>query len=120
MLRELSPALYESPGIAQLDPATLAGRVALRCTSPDYLPMAGQLLDSHALAERYEIGSRKTAHGSKGLLTAPLCAELIASMLESEPLPMDTALARALDPNRFLLRERGLKRLVGVGVEISG
>ena len=41
-------------------------------------------------------------------------------MLESEPLPMDTALARALDPNRFLLRERGLKRLVGAGVEISG
>ena len=96
--------------------------------------MAGQLLDPHALAERYEIGSRKpadnlpwftglyvnTAHGSKGLLTAPLCAELIASILESEPLPMDTALARALDPNRFVLRERGLKRLVGAGVEISG
>jgi tRNA 5-methylaminomethyl-2-thiouridine biosynthesis bifunctional protein len=134
MLRELSPALYDSLEISRLDPASLAGRVSLRCASPDYLPMAGPLLDPQELVERYEIGSRKpadnlpwleglyvnTAHGSKGLLTAPFCAELIASMLEGEPLPMDGGLARALDPNRFLLRERGLKRLVGAAVGISG
>jgi tRNA 5-methylaminomethyl-2-thiouridine biosynthesis bifunctional protein len=134
MLRELSPALYESLGSAQLDPAALAGRVSLRCASPDYLPMAGQLLDPHLLAERYEVGSRKspdalpwfpglyvnTAHGSKGLLTAPLCAELIAAMLDNEPLPMDSTLARALDPNRFVLRERGLKRLIGAAIGIPG
>jgi tRNA 5-methylaminomethyl-2-thiouridine biosynthesis bifunctional protein len=134
MLRALSPALYSSLGGAELDPANLAGRVSLRCAAPDYLPMAGPLLDPHVLTERYEIGSRKSpdalpwlaglyvnvAHGSKGLLTAPLCAELIAAMLEHEPLPMDISLARALDPNRFLLRERGLKRLVGAAVGISG
>ena len=86
------------------------------------------------LAERYEVGSRKspdalpwfsglyvnTAHGSKGLLTAPLCAELIAAMLDNEPLPMDSTLARALDPNRFVLRERGLKRLIGAAIGIPG
>jgi tRNA 5-methylaminomethyl-2-thiouridine biosynthesis bifunctional protein len=134
MLRELSPALYQSLGGAQLDPTTLAGRASLRCAAPDYLPMAGQLLDPHALGERYEVGSRKspdalpwfpglyvnTAHGSKGLLTAPLCAELIAALLENEPLPMDSTLARALDPNRFVLRERGLKRLVGAAIGIPG
>jgi tRNA 5-methylaminomethyl-2-thiouridine biosynthesis bifunctional protein len=134
MLRELSPALYDSLEIAQLDPANLGGRVSLRCAAPDYLPMAGQLMDPHVLAERYEVGSRKpsdalpwfpglyvnTAHGSKGLLTAPLCAELIAAMLENEPLPMDSTLARALDPNRFVLRERGLKRLIGAAIGIPG
>lgn len=130
MLGELSPALLESLGGAALDPQQLQGRVALRCVAPDYLPMAGPLLDPTVLLDRYEAGSRKspdhlpwldglyvnTAHGSKGLLTAPLCAELIASLIESEPLPVDAALARALDPNRFVLRDRGLKRLVGAAI----
>jgi len=130
MLKALSPALFAALGGPALDPAQLAGRVALRCVAPDYLPMAGPLLDPALLKERYEIGSRlpadhlpwlhglyvNTAHGSKGLLTAPLCAEIIASLLENEPMPVDIALARALDPNRFLLRQHGLKRLVGAAV----
>lgn len=134
MLRSLSPALYAALGGPTLDAAQLAGRVALRSVAPDYLPMAGQLMDAALLPKRYEIGSRASAdrlpwldglyvniaHGSKGLLTAPLCAELIAALLENEPLPMDIDLARALDPNRFLLRERGLKRLVGAAVAASG
>jgi len=128
MLKHLSPALY-----AALTPeatASLQGRAALRCATPDYLPMAGPLLDPALTAARYEPGSRlstehlpwqtglfvNTGHGSKGLLTAPLCAELIAAQLNHEPLPVDTGLAKALDPNRFLLRERGLKRLIGAAV----
>jgi tRNA 5-methylaminomethyl-2-thiouridine biosynthesis bifunctional protein len=130
MLGELSPALFDALGGPSLDAVQLEGRVALRCVAPDYLPMAGPLLDPALLKERYEVGSRlptdhlpwlnglyvNTAHGSKGLLTAPLCAEIIASLLENEPLPVDVALARALDPNRFLLRQHGLKRLVGAAV----
>lgn len=134
MLAELSPALFQALGGPALAPQQLSGRVALRCVAPDYLPMAGPLLDAALLNERYPVGSRQsadqfpwlsglyvnTAHGSKGLLTAPLCAELIAALLENEPLPIDAGLARALDPNRFLLRQRGLKRLVGAALGISG
>ena len=130
MLEQLSPALYQALGGSALEGAPLPGRAALRCVAPDYLPMAGPLLDAPRLAERYLPGSRlpaahlpwldglyiNTGHGSKGLLTAPLCAETIAALLEQEPLPMDAALARALDPNRFLLRQRGLKRLIGATI----
>jgi tRNA 5-methylaminomethyl-2-thiouridine biosynthesis bifunctional protein len=130
MLEALSPTLFDALAGPTLNPAQLQGRVALRCVAPDYLPMAGPLLDPALLKARYEVGSRlpadrlpwlhglyvNTAHGSKGLLTAPLCAEIIASLLENEPLPVDVALARALDPNRFLLRQHGLKRLVGAAV----
>jgi len=108
------------------DLAHVQGRAALRCTSPDYLPLAGQLQDAGLLAERFEIGSRlgpehlpwyqglyvNTGHGSKGLLTAPLCAEIIASQLCGEPLPVDSGLMKALNPNRFLLRQRGLRKLI--------
>ena len=128
-LRQISPALQA--GFVDLTPGSLAGRVALRSVTPDYLPMAGPLLDHAHVLQRYEAGSRRSAddlpwleglwvntgHGSKGLLTAPLCAELIAARLEREPLPVDAQLAAALDPNRFLLRARGLKRLIGAAFE---
>ena len=44
------------------------------------------------------------AYGSRGLLWAGLGAELLASMLEGEPLPVEGRLADAIDPGRFLLR----------------
>jgi len=50
-------------------------------------------------------------HGAKGLVNAPLCAEIIASLICNEPVPVDCSLLSALDPNRFSLRELGLKRL---------
>lgn len=129
-LANLSPALYQALNGARLDIAALQGRAAVRCVTPDYLPMVGPLLDATRTVERYTPGSRlpaehlpwlhglhvNTGHGSKGLLTAPLCAELLASLLEGEPLPVDRQLAQALDPNRFLLRARGLKRLIGTAI----
>ena len=53
-----------------------------------------------------------TGHGSKGLINAPLCAEMLACALNGDPAPVDAKLLAALDPNRFLLRKLGLKRLV--------
>lgn len=122
MLEGISRELYQG-----LHDRPLQGRAALRCATPDYLPMAGQLLDAKKLKQIYEPGSRasadllpwlsglfvNTGHGSKGMLTAPLCAEIIAAQLCHEPMPVDAGLLKALNPNRFLLRERGLRRLLG-------
>jgi len=46
------------------------------------------------------------AYGSRGLLWAGLGAELLASRMEGEPLPLEAPLAGALDPGRFALRAR--------------
>jgi tRNA 5-methylaminomethyl-2-thiouridine biosynthesis bifunctional protein len=51
------------------------------------------------------------AHGSKGFTTATLCAELIECMAINQALPVSNELAGLLNPNRFLLKEMGLKRL---------
>lgn len=120
MLRRLSPELYRS-----LDKEPYQGRAALRAVTPDYLPMAGPLLDHAALSAkppRYNVDPAtlpwldglyvNTGHGSKGFINAPLCAEMLASALNNEPAPADARLLAALDPNRFLLRKLGLKRLV--------
>jgi tRNA 5-methylaminomethyl-2-thiouridine biosynthesis bifunctional protein len=113
-------------GLAQQVPN---GRAALRCTSPDYLPLLGSLLNAEQLTQHPP--KHKTdasalpwhhglyvniGHGSKGLTTAPLCAELLASMVLGDPLPVETMLAQQLDPNRFLLKALGLKRLVKLAV----
>lgn len=84
-----------------LDPATLEGRVAFRTATRDRLPLAGPLPDARGPGL---FGA--FAYGSRGLLWAGLCGELIASQLEGEPLPVERKLAAALDPGRFALRAR--------------
>jgi len=44
-------------------------------------------------------------HGSKGLITAPLGAELLAAQISGEPLPVSQYVAAGLEPNRFFLRD---------------
>ena len=48
--------------------------------------------------------SINTAHGSRGLITAPLSGELLAASLDGEPSPLPGRVAEALHPSRFLLR----------------
>jgi tRNA 5-methylaminomethyl-2-thiouridine biosynthesis bifunctional protein len=122
-LREISADLAERLQVDRLDPADLHGRAAYRCTSPDYLPLVGPLADPPAFAERYAVLARDArqvpdapcpwldglyvnlAHGSRGVVTAPLCGELLAAWLENEPLPLPLAVAEACHPNRFPLRQ---------------
>jgi tRNA 5-methylaminomethyl-2-thiouridine biosynthesis bifunctional protein len=103
------------PGAAAgLDPARLEGRVAFRAVARDRLPVIGALADEAAAPRRGEprlAGLPRLeglygafAFGSRGLLWAGLGGELLASALEGEPLPLERALADALDPARFLLR----------------
>jgi tRNA 5-methylaminomethyl-2-thiouridine biosynthesis bifunctional protein len=95
--------------------APLSGRVGFRSVAPDRLPLVGALPDpSFALgAERLRALPRQPGlhallgYASRGLTWAPLAAELLAASLEGEPLPLETALADALDPGRFQLRARG-------------
>ena len=101
-----------------------AGRVAWRCQTPDYLPAAGPLLNAQAMANGkyfYNDSAEKlpwlkglyvnVGHGAKGLLTAPLCAEVIASHATNSTTTLPNSLINGLQPNRFLLRNLGFKAL---------
>ncbi len=123
MLEQISTDLYQR---LQADPQrteALQGRVAFRCTSPDYLPLIGPLADPQRFAETYAALARNarqsveavcpwldglyvnTAHGSRGMISAPLSGELLAAWLDDEPLPLPREVAEACHPNRFLLRK---------------
>jgi tRNA 5-methylaminomethyl-2-thiouridine biosynthesis bifunctional protein len=77
----------------------LEGRVAFRSVAPDRLPIVGEIGEGVHAAFGY---------GSRGLVWATLAAELIASELEGEPLPLEGSLVDALAPGRFA--ERAARR----------
>jgi tRNA 5-methylaminomethyl-2-thiouridine biosynthesis bifunctional protein len=99
--------------------APLAGRVGFRCVAPDRLPLVGRLPDFAAAGstERLRDVPRHPGlyallgYASRGLIWAPLAAELLAAQLEGEPLPLEVALVDALDPARFVLRARRSSRM---------
>ncbi|OON59735.1 tRNA U-34 5-methylaminomethyl-2-thiouridine biosynthesis protein [Massilia sp. KIM] len=105
-------ALVSDPQAASGAP--LAGRVGFRCVAPDRLPLVGRLPDFAAAGgtERLRDVPRHPGlhallgYASRGLIWAPLAAELLAAQLEGEPLPLETSLVDALDPARFVLRAR--------------
>jgi len=120
-LREHTPAIAAAWN--DIDVNSLQGRVAFRCTLPDYLPAVGPLpivdhlirdfapLRKNAKAGVTTAGSYFTGlyinigHGARGLAYTPLCAELLAAQISGEILPMATELANALNPARFIIRD---------------
>lgn len=101
----------------------LEGRASVRAASPDKSPYAGPVPDASAWQHDYATLSRdatrapeipgkhypglwiSTAHGSRGLASAPLCAELLASRICDEPLPLEAPLADHLHPGRRIIRD---------------
>ncbi|AOG21878.1 tRNA U-34 5-methylaminomethyl-2-thiouridine biosynthesis protein MnmC [Acidovorax sp. RAC01] len=77
-------------------PSAVRSWGAIRCTSPDRLPIAGPV-DTQALPGLWAC----TAMGARGLTLALLCGELLAARLHGEPLPLDVRLARALGTERL-------------------
>ena len=122
-LSEHFPSVSGQVQSLALDTQTPDGRTSVRCTSPDYTPIVGPvckqaefLTDFSQLKKskkwRFFHGAQfheglyvNVAHGSRGLSSAPLCAELIAAMLNQEPWPLPQEQADILSPNRFLVKE---------------
>ena len=97
-------------------------RAATRLGSPDHQPVCGVLTHFTNLKPHYvdlSLGkpisqaspiedipvSTLCCLGSRGLTTAPLAAELLASELTHSPLPLTKNLCHALHPARFMVRE---------------
>lgn len=107
----------------------LGGRVGFRCTTPDYLPMVGAVPQSREFIQSFSglvhnarrIPARTApqypglwlniGHGSRGLASAPLCAELLVQQITGAPLPVALDVAEALWPGRFLLRDMVRRKL---------
>ncbi|GGC97210.1 tRNA (5-methylaminomethyl-2-thiouridine)(34)-methyltransferase MnmD [Aquisalinus flavus] len=124
--RNIDAASMVMPAIASA-PLTDA-RAAWRCVTADRHPVAGPLPDlAEFLADYDELRTgmkgpyppatwRKgaftlTGLGSRGLVTAPLCAAMISAMITNAPMPVSPAVVAMLSAARFVVRD--LKRNAG-------
>jgi tRNA 5-methylaminomethyl-2-thiouridine biosynthesis bifunctional protein len=101
------------PGAAAgLDPAALEGCVGFRATVRDRMPLVGALAAGDGAAGDASAPGLYGAfgYGSRGYLWAALCAELLASLLQGDPLPVEKSLAAAVNPARFALRAARRRR----------
>lgn len=77
----------------------LEGRVAFRCTTHDYQPVAGLLHDSTGVP--VDGIYLMTGLGSKGLVWAPLLAEYLGDIITGQPQCLATRLAERLETRRL-------------------
>lgn len=105
----------------EVDVSSGEARVGVRCASRDHLPVAGPIVRLTGLADHYaRLPSDPDnaaplplypglyvlgALGSRGLCSAPLCGELVASEICGDPLPLPADLLEALHPARYWVRK---------------
>lgn len=82
-----------------------SGRVCFRTTSPDRLPIVGPIEPSSNIYV-------SLGHGSRGLVSTPLSAELISQMIFNEPLSMENDLTEEVLPIRYRLRSIRRNKLI--------
>ena len=98
-------------------------RAGTRCSTPDYLPLAGPVEnypETTKIFADYQRNARKeiprnpqflpglfinVGHGSSGLVTTPLLAEYISSLISEEILPISKDEIAVVLPLRFLIRQ---------------
>jgi tRNA 5-methylaminomethyl-2-thiouridine biosynthesis bifunctional protein len=98
------------PGFGRgLDASTLSGRVGFRPASPDRLPIVGPVPQAGAMPTRHDLAWQEGLYcvqgfGARGIVWSALMAELLASRIDGDPLPLESELVAAVAPARFLLK----------------
>lgn len=113
-LEELLPGILAGAAGA-IDAGQLEGRVGIRTATRDRLPLVGTLPAAFTAeqAARLTLATLPRGEGlhvllglgARGMVWAPLLAELLASHVAGEPLPLERGLTDAVDPARFELRD---------------
>ncbi|MDB9566702.1 bifunctional tRNA (5-methylaminomethyl-2-thiouridine)(34)-methyltransferase MnmD/FAD-dependent 5-carboxymethylaminomethyl-2-thiouridine(34) oxidoreductase MnmC [Providencia rettgeri] len=112
-----------------IDISQQRSRQGIRCVIRDHFPLLGNVPDFEQHVALYhnlptQIAKEQPialapvhpnlfifgALGSRGLSTAPLCAELLAAQIFGEVLPLDDETLAELNPNRFWVRKLLLGR----------
>lgn len=112
------------PWTLEVDTSANLARVGVRCSVRDLSPMAGNVPNFAAQLEAYHnLFNLRRRHeaianavnypnlylvgalGSRGLTTAPLLGEYVASLIYGDPLPLSESLQHTLNANRDWVRK---------------
>ena len=119
-LENINNLQYILPDILNnIDTQKIGGKVGFRTSTTDYLPLVGPIADYAKFNQTYQDLHKdanfwietpcpylkglfiNVAHGAKGILTAPICGEIIADYIDNTPIVASESLRQALHPNRF-------------------
>ncbi|EEX91728.1 bifunctional tRNA (mnm(5)s(2)U34)-methyltransferase/FAD-dependent cmnm(5)s(2)U34 oxidoreductase [Vibrio orientalis CIP 102891 = ATCC 33934] len=107
----------------QVDTSGELSRQGIRCVSRDHLPFVGNVGEFSTIKQEYaELHKKKPAQnainvpsqpnlfcmlglGSRGLSSAPLLAEVLASQICGDPLPLPVDVLEQLHPSRMWVRK---------------
>jgi tRNA 5-methylaminomethyl-2-thiouridine biosynthesis bifunctional protein len=107
----------------QVDVNDDLSRQGVRCVSRDHLPFIGNIGDLAIIRHQYNAstGAKNSpidhvdhypnlfaflGLGSRGLCSAPLLGEVLASMICGDPLPLPVDILEKLHPSRIWVRKR--------------
>ncbi|OBT15881.1 bifunctional tRNA (5-methylaminomethyl-2-thiouridylate)-methyltransferase MnmD/FAD-dependent cmnm(5)s(2)U34 oxidoreductase MnmC [Vibrio sp. UCD-FRSSP16_10] len=133
--QKLQQCLPQQPWPSDVDISDNDSRQGIRSVSRDHLPFAGnvgkfsEILEQYAnLADRYPRNKPEPSKvsqysnlfclvgmGSRGLTSAPLVAEILASQMLGYPIPMATDILEALHPSRMWVRKLRKGRPIAKG-----
>jgi len=112
---KLAKCIKNKPWVEQIDTNHTQANVGIRCTTRDHFPYMGALSDYAQTKHQYQQAHQTmptenapfhdnlfilTGLGSRGLNTAPLLAETLASQINKEPLPLSLPILNAMQCNR--------------------
>ena len=86
-LEEFAPQLFHALGENKEN--NLTGRASIRCSAPGSMPLVGEVNDGLYCS---------LAHGTRGLLTAGLAAEVLAAKICGQLPPLPASIIDALAP----------------------
>ncbi|KJR29509.1 bifunctional tRNA (5-methylaminomethyl-2-thiouridine)(34)-methyltransferase MnmD/FAD-dependent 5-carboxymethylaminomethyl-2-thiouridine(34) oxidoreductase MnmC [Vibrio sp. S234-5] len=106
----------------QVDTTGNSSRQGIRCVSRDHLPFVGNVGDLQEIKAKYQdLQGKEDAEvtpihhypnlfcllglGSRGLSSAPLMAEVLASQICGDPIPLPTDVLESLHPSRMWVRK---------------
>ncbi len=122
-LQECEPGVYQALCSEEGLPQVTNARVGFRCHTPDYLPVVGPVPDLAFYRDAYAALAKgqkdlgypdaqylpglflNVGHGSRGITSTPISAEIIASYVNGEPQPINEILRHAIHPARFPVKQ---------------
>ncbi|HIF9210650.1 TPA: bifunctional tRNA (5-methylaminomethyl-2-thiouridine)(34)-methyltransferase MnmD/FAD-dependent 5-carboxymethylaminomethyl-2-thiouridine(34) oxidoreductase MnmC [Photobacterium damselae] len=119
--QRLIDCLPQAEWAKSVDVSDNQARVGVRCATRDHLPFMGNVCRYDELLTQYENLKETQANadkvpvynnlfaliglGSRGLSSAPLVGEMMASQICGDPLPMPLSVLEALHPGRMWVRK---------------
>ncbi|MDP5254750.1 MULTISPECIES: bifunctional tRNA (5-methylaminomethyl-2-thiouridine)(34)-methyltransferase MnmD/FAD-dependent 5-carboxymethylaminomethyl-2-thiouridine(34) oxidoreductase MnmC [unclassified Vibrio] len=113
--QRLIDCLPEQDWPNEVDSQGNQSRQAIRCVSRDHLPFVGHISEREQAEQAFTAQCDRLPYhdnlfallglGSRGISSAPLLAELLASQICGDPLPLPKAVLEALHPSRMWIRK---------------